>query len=99
MKKIEMTDEIEVEMKKSPKQRVLLTVERPKGNLARIIDVNTYSSCEKLYRVTAYVLRFVNNAKSKRERSDKSSRNLEAKEVERAQTLWIKEVQSGLPAS
>ena len=36
-------------------------------SIAKIIDVNKFNDVLKLYRVTAFVLRFINNVKKKNE--------------------------------
>ena len=54
------------------------------------IDINRYSKLTKLYRVTVYVLRFINNSKKK---SPKLTRPLTAVELNHAQKLWIKSIQ------
>lgn len=47
--KIESTSESKAEIKKLCRTNMLLTVEKSAESVARIIDVNTYSSCEKLF--------------------------------------------------
>ena len=54
------------------------------------IDINRYSKLSKLYRVTAYVLRFINNS---RRTSSRLTTPLTAAELDRAQKLWIKSIQ------
>ena len=51
--KIESTSESKAKIKKSCCTNTLLTVEKRAEGVARIIDMNAYSSCEKLFRVTA----------------------------------------------
>lgn len=70
-------------------------------NLSQVIDIERYSSVTRLLRVTAYVLRFIRNAKksvSNRETPkspERSSRKeLNAQELNQAEMLWIKTVQT-----
>ena len=49
------TVEGDAEVKKSCRMNILLVVGNSQESLSSIIDVNAYSSCEKLFRVTAYV--------------------------------------------
>ena len=87
----------EAEVKKSCRMNTLLVVGNSQESLSSIIDVNAYSSCEKLFRVTAYMYRFVRNLKRKVETArDLVVGRLTAMEVERAENAWVKEVQSSL---
>ena len=64
-------------------------------NLDEVISVDRYSSCHRLFRVTALVLRFIHNLKAKiRGDNDKIlSDELTTAEIEDAECLWIKTVQ------
>ena len=62
---VEPTAESQVEIEASRCVNTLLAVEKKKCSIASIIDVNAYSSCTKLLRVTAYVYRFARNLKLK----------------------------------
>ena len=93
----EPTPESQVEIKASRRANTLLAAEKKKCSIASIIDVNAYSSCTKLFRVTAYVYRFARNLKLK----VKKTKNLvfgtlTATEVEEAENSWVKEAQSGV---
>ena len=66
-------------------------------DLNKVIDLNKFSSLTKLLRVTAYILRFIEVLKHRRlnriqEQSKKS--HLQASEIERAENLWIKTIQT-----
>ncbi|KAL9961132.1 hypothetical protein ACROYT_G030023 [Oculina patagonica] len=70
-------------------------------NLSQVIDIERYSSVTRLLRVTAYVLRFIRNAKksvSNRETpkspEQSSRKELNAQELNQAEMLWIKTVQT-----
>ena len=55
--------------------------------IENVIDINRYSNLLKLYRVTAYVKRFINNVKGK---SINMNKYLSAKEIKDAENLWVK---------
>jgi len=61
-----------------------------KPGLDQIMDIARYSTLTKLHRVTAYVLRFITNAKRA---SPRLSGHLTAAELNQAQILCIKSVQ------
>ena len=73
-------------------------------NLAEIINCQQISSLDRLLRVTAYVLRFVDNFKQRtstrksrmKEESTKEEddRELNSTEISRAESVWIKTVQA-----
>ena len=65
------------------------------SSLSVIIDCARFSSFERLLRVTAYVKRFIHNARGK----DKMSGPLSTKELEQAETVWIREMQQTLDHS
>ena len=94
---VEPTPESQVEIRASRRVNTLLAVEKKKCSIASIIDVNAYSSCTKLFRVTAYVYRFARNLKLKVKKvKNLAFGNLTATEVDEAENLWVKEAQSGL---
>ncbi|KAL9954863.1 hypothetical protein ACROYT_G042448 [Oculina patagonica] len=57
-------------------------------NLSQVIDIERYSSVTRLLRVTAYILRFICNAKKS------IPRDLNAQELNQAEMLWVKTVQT-----
>ena len=61
-------------------------------NLDELIAVEIYSSCNRLFRVTGHVLRFIHNLKAKiRRNNDKIlTDELTTAEIEDAKCLWIK---------
>lgn len=59
----------------------------------RIIDIERYNNITSLLRVTAYMIRFINNLKTS-QRSQRSLKELRADELKNAETLWIKSVQA-----
>ena len=68
--KLEETEERLVEQRKDNKVKSFVTVVN-QDNLLNVIDVAWCGSIEKTSRVTAYVLRFVKNLKSKKSKAEK----------------------------
>ncbi len=78
------------------KTQVTLTVTNNVLNLEEIINANKYSDSERLFRTTAWVLRFVHNLKSRIGISTKEQvceTELLNCEISEAETLWLKTVQ------
>lgn len=64
-------------------------------DLAAVIDPKKYSSMTRLLRISAYVLRFINNLKSSlSDGTDKTVKELTASEINQAEKYWIKTVQA-----
>ena len=72
-------------------------------NLAEIINCQQISSLDRLFRVTAYVLRYVDilkrrtstrKSRMKEESTKEDERELNSAEIIRAESLWIKTVQA-----
>ena len=63
-------------------------------DLERIISREAYSNLDRLLRVTSYVLRFVNNLKSKLKKCDALVSELQPEEVEYSRGLWCGQAQS-----
>ena len=70
-------------------------------NLSQIIDIERYSTVTRLLRVTAYILRFIRNVKKSvsdhethQSPGQSSRKELNAQELNQAETLWIKTVQT-----
>lgn len=61
-------------------------IENERG-LDQSIDIHRYSSLQKLYRVTAYVTRFINNCRSNVQ--DRKKNHLTAEEIQASETKWI----------
>ena len=94
---VEPTPESQVEIKASRRVNTLLAAEKKRCSIASIIDVNAYSSCTKLFRVTACVYRFARNLKLKVKKvKNLAFGNLTDTEVDEAENLWVKEAQSSL---
>ena len=61
----------------------------------KIIDIERYSNITSLLRVTAYVIRFINNLKKRTQGKSRGDLNeLTADELKNSDTLWIKTVQT-----
>ena len=80
---------------------VMTGSENQSVNLSQVIDIERYSSVTRLLRITAYILRFIRNVKktvSERETHESpgqsSKKGLNAQELNQAETLWIKTVQT-----
>eukprot|EP00794_Sanderia_malayensis_P010622 gene10622-biopygen7761 len=77
-------------------QKTAITMTTEINSIGSCIDVNRCNNATKLFRVTAWVLRFIKNA---RRASRKSSKVLEAEEIEAAENVWMKECQQLYPPS
>eukprot|EP00794_Sanderia_malayensis_P001095 gene1095-439_t len=69
-----------------------MTNEKDKSDLSAIIDVNRFSSLNKLLRCTARVFRFVANCKSKSNRTTQPA--LSVDELQKAKIAWITAAQT-----
>ena len=67
-----------------------------KSLLEEPVDANKYSRLGKLLMVTAYVLRFIRNVKSKKEGSEPSHGRLSVSEIRHADEDWMKQAQTTL---
>ena len=78
---------------------VLLVKNTPEVGIAHVMNCEDFSDFSKLCRVTAYVIRFVNNIKARSSRpvSPLSSGSLTSEEVLFCESMWIKESQKSLP--
>ena len=57
------------------------------------MNIDHYSNIMRLLRVTAYVVRFIKNIKTK-DQSECNLKELRADELKDAEVLWVKSVQS-----
>jgi len=73
---------------------LLSTVNSQKQQLGELIKVSRYSSVLRLVRVTAYVLRFINNLKRSLAKQENLKCELSVDEINAAEKLWIREVQA-----
>ena len=79
--------EFRKELKPEKVANMLVTVEEEKS-VDNLIDCEKFSDLLHLYRVTAYVLRFIGNCRKKSERN--LSKYPTSIEMKKAQTVWIK---------
>ncbi|XP_065062391.1 uncharacterized protein LOC135689168 [Rhopilema esculentum] len=88
----EMPSDCSGELKASDpsKTTVLSTSAEITHNLPEIIHIERYSSYNKVLRITAYVLRFIYNI---RNRDDRKTEELSAKEMETAENILIQSAQ------
>ena len=78
---------------KNPKNTVTLLVTGDPINISSLIKCENFSSKERLFRVTAYVLRFVKHMKQRSERA-RASGHITPEELHQAESYWLKESQS-----
>ncbi|GFV54375.1 integrase catalytic domain-containing protein [Trichonephila clavipes] len=55
-----------------------------------ILDINNFSSISKIFKITAWIRRFINNMKLRKK--DRIKTPLTAEEIEEADEIWIKKV-------
>ncbi|XP_071153539.1 uncharacterized protein [Mytilus edulis] len=67
-----------------PQQKI-----RSYEGISKIMDIQRYSSYQKLLRITAYMYRFINNCRN----NDKLTGNLSVNEIQTASTSWIRDSQ------
>ncbi|CAB4020584.1 Hypothetical predicted protein [Paramuricea clavata] len=90
------------ELKKKPHHSptALLTEATGQG-IKEIMNIATFSNYHRLLRVKVYVLRFIRKSKANvKRRADKSKERLKnswPEEINEAETLWLKEMQTSLP--
>ena len=74
----------------------MLVNEREVEAISKVIDLSKYGTLAKLLRVTAYVLRFVQNLKSKKLKEELKTGLLSVGELEAAEKAWIIDAQLSL---
>ncbi|GFU71868.1 integrase catalytic domain-containing protein [Trichonephila clavipes] len=57
-----------------------------------ILDINNFSSISKVFRITAWIRRFINNMKLIK--AERIKTPLTAEQIEEAEEIWIKKVQA-----
>ena len=82
-------------IKKDEKKKSCVNTVLENYSIAKIIDVNKFNEVLKLFRVTAFVLRFINNVKKKNKKKDiiLKSRVTTIKMSE-AKLIWLRDNQS-----
>ena len=95
-----LTLEDSAEIKDERKKALMLTVVAECcENVSNVVDIERFNSLERLLRVTAWVRRFIDNLKKKREKRDLKKGSLEVHEIENAEKMWIKDAQKMLKKS
>ena len=74
----------------------MLTLEKEGVGLSNIIEIERYGSLMKVFRVTAYVMRFVINLKRNKVRDKCILGSLQVEEIEKAERAWIIEAQNNM---
>ena len=69
-------------------------VNESKGGLAEVFDISRYVSAKQLFRITAFVLRFI---KACRKRAVPEEVILSTEEILETEMLWIKQSQATYP--
>ena len=90
---IEDSDDIGSERKKTA---IAMIVTKSDVEVRNVIDIQRYSSFNKVLRVTAYVRRFIVNLIRKRESRELLKDRLSVEEIREAEGVWIKDAQSSL---
>lgn len=90
---IEMPEECASEKRSKDRKAVTSLLATEETGISQIIDCEEYSSTGRLFRVTAYVLKFVDQLKESRSSDDypQVMTMLGAQEISHAESLWIKE--------
>ena len=88
------TADIETERRKNA--TLMLTTNTVREGVSSIVEIDRHGTLGKLLRVTAYVLRFINNLKEKRQSKEMNVESLSTAEIEAAEHVWIKDVQETL---
>ncbi len=87
--------------KKSHHSPTALLTEATGQSIKELMNIATFSNYHRLLRVTVYVLRFVRklkaNVKRRAEKSQERLKNSWSEEINEAETLWLKEMQTSLP--
>ena len=82
-------EETEQERIKVVQANVVTREEEKQVDISSVIDVKRYSKETKLYRVTACVLRFIDNLKASLSKANRADGELTTEEIRRAKRLWI----------
>eukprot|EP00794_Sanderia_malayensis_P005770 gene5770-biopygen4684 len=77
-----------IEERKKSVATVMVAVETKNG-ISEIMDITRFSSLKKLFRVTAYVRRFIHNLKQKVAKKDFDRTKLRVEEIKEAEREWI----------
>ena len=81
-------------IKEKKSAAVMMTKAEIVSGIVGVIDVNDYSTLQRLVRVTAWVKRFIDNSRARKKQNEKRTRRLEAGELKCTEIEWLKSVQS-----
>ena len=95
VQELPMPEECAEELRVKDKLKVLNLLNTDGPSLSRIIDCSSYSSVQKLLRVTAYVMKFIEAVKKSSDTTERVS-ILSAEDLHKAELLCIKEAQKVL---
>ena len=96
--KLELDNSTEIASERKRVNVMVAAAKEPKG-VSSVIDIDRFSNLGKLLRVTAYVKRFIENIKLKKEGKELKTGNMSVEELEKAERLWIIESQLNLQSS
>ena len=94
--KFEATGKTKTVVEEERKSVVMVVEVTEQYSISRVIDLKDYGTAERLFRVTAWVLRFGFNVRAKARGIDRQSGELTVNELVEAESIWIKEAQAGL---
>ena len=91
---------LEEEIKTNGKTDTCANIVLENYSITKIIDVNKFNDVLKLFRVTAFVLRFINNVKKKKiKKKIILKSHVTTIEMSEAKLLWLRDNQSQLKQS
>ena len=79
----------------SEDKKVVNVVECISSKDIKNINIRKYSTADRLFRVTAFLLRFISNLKLSVQTKETKEIYLTAEEIEIGKYIWIKSVQKG----
>ena len=92
----QLPGDCQIELRRKEVTRVFVTSDDDRQGLNRLIASENYSSAYCLFRVTALVLKFVHNVRTRTHHLPATDETAPPSELEQARLLWIKEIQSRL---
>ena len=78
------------------KTNVMLVVAKEEIGVSRVIHANRHSTLGKLFRVTAFVFRFIHNVRKKKDGNEMELGGVSVGELKSAEDIWIKDAQKAL---
>ena len=83
---LQETQDISAERKKTA---VLATIAMQETGIHKVMDISRFSTLNRLLRVTAIVMRFIRNLKSKVKREEIKTGKINVQEIQNAEKSWI----------